>query len=820
MDLSNIRTAARALLRRPIYALTVIGVLGLGIGLNSAMFSLVDSLLFKPLPVSQPEQLVRLFRTSPDPADEGVVHRDNWAFTDYRAMGETMATVGSLAVFADWIGVHVGDGEGTPELATAAVVSGSYFEVLGAPAAQGRTFAGDELALWGAQREVVLGHRLWQQRYGGEDVIGRSLEVNGQPYLIVGVMPPGFTGANRDQVPELWLPIAMFEEILPSWAAYADIRTQQGFSWLDVIARRSAGATTQQVSAELSVVADRFRDDQDSMSGVAVELEAASVDAYGGDVRDLSWLLGAVVVLVLLIACTDAGGLMLVRAQERSHETAVRLGLGAPPQRIVREFLLEGLLLALAAAAFGLLVAHWALALLPVAVPRGLPIPIEVAAGVVDLRVFGYTAGVALFAALLVAGVPAWRAARVPMLAALKRDARSIGGAGRLLDLRNGFIVMQLALSTVLLIGAALFTRSLMNGVSVDPGFPVQGAYVARTDLTRQGYDEAGARALQRRLIDNLSATPGIDAVATATSIPVQSGGMRSTLRPVRMEGGAPAGFPEQGTNVDINQITPDYFDALGLQMQLGQQFSWADVEDGASVAIVNRAFVEAFWPDADPIGLEVDGYGGPRRIVGVVSDNLQRSLREEARPIMFVPDLSERTSLLVRSDLPGAQVMERVRTVVRQLDPRLPIYSLRSLEEHIGAGLGRERMFAVIMSSFAVLALLLAAAGIYGVIAYRTRMRTREFGVRIAVGAPRQRILSQVVREGLVLAGVGLVLGLAAAVALVGTIESLLFGVGGVDPAAYLLVAGGLLAIATVSVLPPALRATRVQPVEALRTE
>ena len=817
----DFRHAFRTLGRSPGFSLLAVATLALGIGATTAIFSQVDAVLFRPLPVRDPDRLARVFARVDGSAD--LSNSSYPVYTDYRDGARSFT---SLAAYADFIPINLEIPGRAVERLTSAVVTGNYFETLGVRPAAGRLLTASDDGPPGRQPVLVVSERLWRSRMGaGAVAAGRSVRVNGHPFAIVGVAPAGFFGAGLDSLPDAWIPMGMAMQAAPDWG---DSLWKREMSWLDMIGRLRDGTTVARAWAELDAIArtraaGQPRDRQDPLPQVVPASRAVlSLDDAPRAAR-LSWLLFAAAALVLAVACADAAGLALVRVERRRFEIAVRFALGASRRDIVRTVLIESLLLAAAGAAAAIPVADAASRLFASAAGTALPIPVEAASPVGDSRTLLFAALLAFLSTAAAGLIPAWRASSRDNAPDLKRAGGSLGlGRGRF-DLARIFSAAQIALASLLLVGAGLLLRTLERETHVDPGFPAEGAVLGSLDLARQGYSEAQRRVFVNSLLESLRARPGVRGAGLATVVPVQATGMRVSFS--REQGDR---TPEGRPSVDFNAVTPGFFEALGVPIVRGRGFSDADRAEAPPVAIINEAMARRFWPGQDPIGLALHDLGFSHKsavVVGVVRNVRSHSLLNDAPPTLYAPwaqaPFSSMT-LLVRGDGRGSSgaLLAAVRETVRGLDPALPVYRTRTLEDHVGQALAPARVLAFTVSAFGGLALLLAALGLYGVVAQAVQIRRREFGVRMALGAPRGDILRLVLRRAVAVSASGLAVGLGLALALAPLASSFLFGVKPRDPAVFAAAAILLAGVALAASLQPALRATRVDPMEVIRSE
>jgi predicted permease len=825
----DVRYGLRTLGRSPGYAAAAILTLALGVGANSAIFSIVNATLLQELPVREPDRLA--FVTS---ENAGVV----FSYPEYADLREHQRPFEGLAA---WGGITASlTSAGRADLVDGAIVSGNYFEVLGVSPALGRLLSPQDDRAPGAHPIVVISHGLWQRRFGGQsDVAGREILLGGHPFEMVGVTPAGFTGAQLGVALDLWVPLAMQAVARPPRAGYSgemepDLLGRRGARWLFLVGRLAPGRTRAEARAALGPLGAPLAE----AAGRDEPYRFAVAPAAGGDpdVRaqlvPVATLLFAVVGAVLLIACANVANLALSRAAARQRETAIRVAIGAGGGRLLRQLLTESLLLSLAGGGLGLALAFWTVRALRAAPPPGgLPLAI---APELDLRVLLFTLAVAVLAGLLFGLAPALRAARVDLVPALREGAA--GDSGRGLGLRGGLAVGQVALSLLLLATAGLFLRSLNRAQSIPTGIDEERLLSAplRIELLRYTRDQ-GVR-FYTRVVEEVEALPGVEAAALAR-VAVLSGGGRTSSLHLEGRGGADGAFRSEGggptasrrDSVNANVVDPGYFRTLGVRLRAGRLFDAADGAAAPPVAIVNETFVRMHFPnggqhEALRTRISLGGPEGPwADVVGVVSDTRYRALVEPPAPIVYQSLAQQHESgvfLYVRGAGDPARLAPAVRRAIETLEPNLPQSGVRPVSDAIGRSLYPARMGALMLGGFGVLALALAAVGVYGVMAFAVSRRTREIGVRMALGAERGAVLRLVMRDGLRLIAAGTALGLAAAAASTRALEGLLYGVSGMDAPTLGAVTAALAAVAALACLVPARRAAGVDPLAALRSE
>jgi predicted permease len=799
----DLRYAARSLARSPGFTLTAIVVASLGIGATTATFSILDQVLIRPLPFPESDRLVKLWQ---DESFRGYSRMEvsPGNFRDWKRLSKAFeAMAGYTNLSANLVG------EGEPERLDGASVNGDLFDVLRAHAARGRIFtAADDRP--GAPATVILSHGLWQTRFGGDPtVVGRRVLLNDAPYEIVGVMPANFSFPRRET--RLWTTLR-FEE-----SAFQD-RTD---TWMYVIGRLRPGVSLERARAEMRVVAAQL--------GKAYPKENARISATVVWLRDeVSWqarfllmaLVGAAI-SVLLIACANLANLLLARALTRRRELAVRAALGAGRDRLVRQLLTESLVLAACGGALGVLLAAAAVPLVARLVPNALPIA---ETPPVDLRML-------LIAAVLTAAtgigfgvVPALKACGDAGGDAIQEGSR--GGVGRRTErLRSVLVVTEVMTSVALLICAGLLLRALWRLQGTDPGFRTDGVLTLRTALPIPKYNQSERRwRFYQSVLSEIRAVPGVAGAAYVSFLPMV---MRGGIWPV-----AKAGEPEDNTTdttASLRYVTPSFFATLGIPLRLGRDVADSDTRDSPYVAVVSESFARRFWPGENPLGRRFRFAMDDRTVVGVVGDVKVRGLERESEPQVYVPSRQVADAsiigyvpkdLVIRSSVAPAALLPTIREIIAKADPQLPVSDVQTLSAVVEADTAPRRVQARVVGAFAAIAFLLAGIGIHGLLAFTVSQRTREIGVRIALGAPSGEILKMVLRRGFRLAAGGVVLGAALAYAAGRAMEALLFGVSPADVATFAAAVSLSLAMATLGSLWPALRAVRIDPIAAIRAE
>jgi putative ABC transport system permease protein len=793
--LRDARYAVRQLARNPGFTIVALLTLALGIGGTSAMFSVINGVLLRPLPFPDPDALVRVHELVPQYGRFSVAPA---TFLDWRAQNASFERIVAMQSGSATLTTA-----GGAERITNALVSWDFFDAVRVSPALGRSFREDEDAP-GSNHVVVLSHGMWQQRFGGDrNIVGRTIPLNGTPSTIVGVMPAAFQ-FPRDA--EYWAPLGL-DRAKPT----------RGGHFLAVIGRLKAGVTVTQASTEMKLISERLaRQYPDDSADESAEVIGLLEQIVGGARQSLYALLAAVVVVVLIV-CANVANLLLVRASVREKEIAIRMALGAGRVRLIRQMLAESLVLAVGGGALGLAVTFLVLrpiqALSAGSIPRVQDISI-------DGRVLLFSSALSLATGILFGLAPAWQASRWGIAAIMKEGGRSSAGGGR--RLRNALLVAEVALSIVLLVGAVLLLRSFERVTRVDPGFRAENVLAFRVSLPPLSYREDHHRIdFFDRLTTRLRQLPSVGAAGMIQTLPMRGG----YLLTFSVQG-RPAARPGDEPSANHRVVSPDYFAALGIPLKRGRLFTPQDTETSPKVAVIDEAFAARHFASENPIGRGLDignGTDGFYEIVGIVGNVRHGGLESNAAPTMYVPyrqDVFSTMWVVVRTDRDPAGLIGDARQAVRDIDPRLPAYSMMPLRDVLTESVAQRRFSMLLLAAFALTALFLAGVGIYGVVGYSVSQRTQEIGVRLAIGAERRDVLALVVGGGMKLAMIGVAVGLAAALAMAQLITSMLFHVTPFDPASYAVTAGVLLAIAAIACYLPARRAMNVDPLVAIRQE
>jgi predicted permease len=799
--LQDLRYGARMLVKRPGFTVIAVITLALGIGANTAIFSVVNGTLLKPLPYPEPEQIVRVFekveRTTMA-SDRMEVAPAN--YLDWRDQNESFSGLATYGL----TGVALSE-DGEAERIEGALASTDFFSVLGIKPILGRTFTTeDEQAAY--RYLAVLSFDLWQRRFGGdEDIVGRAIQLDGYSFTVIGVMPRGFHYPQRTQIWELY-------------RLNANQRQMREARFLKVVGRLKPGVTVAQAQAEMSGIGSRLAEQHPQTNQNWSVNIVPLLDEQVGKIQTALMVLLVAVALVLLIACANVASLMLARSATRQVEIGIRLALGAGRRRIVRQLLTESLLLAGLGGIAGALVGVWGLDLLLAFAPENLPRLDEVH---LDSRVFAFTLVVSLATGLLFGIAPAWQAAKQDVHATLKEGPRRTSGNRRLF---GSLVVAEVALAVIVLICAGLLAGSFLRLLRVDPGIDVDRLLTVQFEPPSARYNGSDWKAQRLNYWNQLSARvaslPGVEAVGAVDSLPF--GGSGRVWR-FRRDGEDPN--MAAGPAASFQVATSDYFRAVGIRLLQGRFFTSGDRDGAQPVVIVNETMARRFWPDAEALGqrIVIRNEQFAREIIGVTNDVKHFGLEKDPEPEMYAPFdqfVIDVMPMVVRTEGDPAQFIGAIRQHAHAVDPTVAVASIIPMEQLLAASLAERRFTVQLLGAFGLLALLLAAIGIYGVMAYSVAERTREIGIRMALGAEARNVLNLVIRQGMVLVAIGVVVGAAVSLAVTRLIETLLFEVSATDTTTFAVIAATVSAVALVACYLPARRATKVEPMIALRCD
>jgi len=806
----DLRTTIRSLRRSPAFTAAVVITLALGIGANTAIFSVVNGVILRPLPYTAPDRLVMIWEENPS-MDYGVryIPTSQANFADFRNDTAVFSNVGAFRYTSATFG-----GVGDAEQLWGAELTPSLLTTLGVSPMVGRAFSNDE-ELPGKPGTVLLSYGLWQRRFGGsQSVVGSAIEIDGAKRTVIGVMPDWFRFPLPSMYPimtkvrsEFWVP-----HIIVPGNPYRGARN------MGVIARLRDGRTLEQARAELAVtsqeLAERFPSNNAGWSATAIPI----AEHVAAPVRPVLLILLGAVMLVLLIACANVANLQLARATKRQREVLVRAALGAGRGRIIRQALTESVVLAALGGALGLVIVVWGTDALRAMLPAGFPRVADVS---VDLRVLTFATVASLLTGLVFGIVPAVRASRVDLAAALNEGGRRTIGDRRSRRARSGLVVAQVALALVLLVGAGLLTRSVARLLSVNPGFNASGLLTAGVQPPNRDFpDERARRQAYTAMLERASRLPGVTALSASSLVPFSE---QEDFFGFRIEGRTvPSG--DQGPEARFYVVAPGYFEAMGIPLRQGRSLTSADDERAPKVAVINRRMADLHFPNENPIGRRVvSGSEDPRTIVGVVDNVSYSGLDATPKAELYVPytqQNADNMTLILRTAGDPASLVAPLRAAVREAARGTPLAEVATMDRLVAASMAQRRLSMTLLGTFALLALMLASVGIYGVLSYAVAERSREIGIRRALGAQDGQVLRMVVSEGMRLALIGVVAGVATALLATRLMRGLLYGVGVTDPATFVVVTAIVAAVAFAASYLPARRAARVDPTEALRAE
>ncbi len=820
---SDVRYALRWLRRSPGFTLVAFASFALGIGFNTALFTLVDALLFRPLAVEQPDRLVEIYtsaRTGDAPITSSYPDYLDWkarnqVFSDMLGYTPSLAAVG----LADRSRLAIGE-----------LVTGNYFQVLGVRAALGRTLLPEDDVL-GAPRVAVISHNLWKTAFASRPgAVGESLRIHGQPYVVVGVAPRTFTGMVPLLMPEVWTATSHFDDVEPAGiqdsvpSPTGNTRLERrGQRWLFLKGRLRPGVTAEQAGANLELLMRRLADAHPQTNRDRKVSVRRTSDVHLHPEADQLLLPIAIglmlaVGLVLLIACANVASMQLARASGRQREISVRLAIGASRARLVRQLLTESVLVAALGAIGGILLA-WGLIRAATSIDLPIPIPLNFVLQI-DFRVLSFTTLVTLVAGVVSGLAPALKATQVDLVGDLKGESTK-SAAGRRFTLRDGLVATQIAVTMVLLVVAGLLSRSLAEAQKIPLGFRTEKIAVLSTQLSLIGYDDQRGRAFWEPALARLRALPGVELVSLTDRSPFAVNYIRSAVfLPERQQPGDP------GVDIDVARVTPDYFATLGISLLGGRGFERTDTPDSPGVVVINEAMAKKYWPRVGALGrrFRTRSFDGPEfEVVGVVADYKVRTLGEAKTPyIHFCQPQRPGTGyeVLARTHADAGALVSAMRAELLKLEPNLVFLQARTLEAQVGATLLPAKAGAIGVSAVGGVAMALAGIGLYGVIAYSVARRTREIGIRMALGARPRAVLNLILRQGLGVAAAGIAAGAALAAVAARAVAGALYGIGAGDPVAWLAATVVILAVSTMANLIPARRAARVNPLTALRTE
>jgi putative ABC transport system permease protein len=799
--LQDLRYGLRMLAKKPGFTFVAVFTLALGIGANSAIFSVVNGVLLRPMPLEAPERLIKIWEALPA-GGQGTASAPN--LKDWR---EQNTVFNGIAAF-QFSSFNLG-GQESPERLSGAIVSPNFFDVVGVRPRLGRAFqTGEDEA--GRSRVALLSHRLWQRAFGGDTgVVGREIPLNGENYVVIGVMQPDFRFPSRQT--EIWVPLVIPPDLVDS----------RDNHWMFTLARLKPDVGFEQAREQMMTIAKRleqqYPDAQARRSVFLIPLQEETVQNVRPALRALMFAVG----FVLLIACANVANLLLARATSRRREIAVRTALGAGRLRLVRQLLTESLLLALAGGAMGLALAKWGVEALLVLAGNFLPRANEVG---LDWRVAAFTAALSLITGVFFGLIPALQSSRVELQSALKEGAGAGGGAQTNL-MRGALVVVEVAATLVLLIGAGLLIKSFIRLYETDLGFKAENVLTMSLALPKAKYPDAQAMAIfHQTLLERVGSLPGARSAGVINYLPLQQSGFNGDIT---IEGQGPY-EPGRAPWAEFRAISPDYFSAMSVPLISGRFYTAQDQSNSTPVVIVNQTLARRYLSGQDPIGKRIRVIGNNwRTVVGVVGDVRQSGVTQAARAEVFVPitqavytPLTQTMSLAVRADAEPEALVSAVRNAVREIDPAQPVFNVKTMEAVVADSVSDRRLNMLLLGIFAAVALTLAVIGIYSVMSYTVSQHTREIGIRMALGARPMDVLKLVVSQGMGLTLVGVGLGVAGAFGLTRLMATLLYGVTATDPLTFAAVSALLVIVSLLACCVPARRATKVDPMIALRNE
>jgi putative ABC transport system permease protein len=811
-SLQDLRYALRILIRNPAFTTVTVLSLALGIGANTTIFSFVNALLLKPPAVADPDRLVEVWEHNTT-RGTGIGSSMQLSYPDFEYFRDHNRSFSAMAAFTGEPAAVVWNREGEGEMLRAAMVSDNFFSLLGVRPALGRAFLAQEDRSGTDETVVVLSHALWKDRFGSDPaVLGQGLVLNGRRFTVIGVAPPSFTGLMAGFTADVWTPMPMHAAVNPG----IDL-AERHQHWVVGVGQLRPGMTQSDAAADLALLGQQLATTYpDANRHLAPSAMAVALipSPFRGVVGGASGVLMAVVGLVLLIACANVANLLLAKAAGRRREIAIRFALGANRRRVVQQVLTESVVIAVIAGALGLIFSMWAAPLLLSMKPASLPLFLNVSP---DVRVLGFTLAASLMTGVAFGLAPALQQSRIDQIDGLKEGSQQSGASKS--RLRSALVVAQVTACVVLLVGASLCLRSLMNARSIDPGFTIENGVTASLNVQTFGYDETRGREFYDNLLARVRTVPGVRAAALADHLPLG--------QIMRMAGVVVPGAGTEPIGIELAIVTPGYFEAMGIPLVRGRDFTANDDPRGPAVVVINEQMAKRYWPQQNAVGEFItlagrDNQGTRAQVIGVVRTGKYQSLGESPKPYLYRPLAQEygpNAQLIVRA-VDETTVGGSLRETVRSLDPRLALVGLETLRQHMQLPLFPAQAAGALLGLFGALALLLAVVGLYGVISYTVSQRAREIGVRIALGARDADVVRLVLSQGLRLTALGLGIGFAGALAVSRVLSSVLYGVTPTDPVSFGLVGGVLMIVALVASYVPARWAMRVDPIRALRSE
>ena len=794
----DLKYGIRMLFKKPAFTAVVVLTLALSISSTTVVFSVVNALLLRSLPYSNPDQLINVW---------SVFKSNNKAYAsaaNFREWQERNQSFQSLAAY-DSLKLNLTGGD-RPEAIDVALVTANLFPLLGVQPVRGRGFRTEEEQP-ATNKVAVISDGLWQRRFGADaGVVGKPLVLDGDSYTVIGIMPPRFSFPEKIDV---WLPLSFVPEEL----------ADRGYNHLAVVGRLKPGVELRQAQAEMSAIMDeQVRKYPNENAGRSMRLLTFQQNLVG-DIRMALWILSAAVFLVLLIACANIANLLMARATTRQKDIAIRIGLGAGRRRLIQQLLIESLLLSLFGGAMGLIFAYGGLKVLTSVGPTNIPRLSEVT---IDARVLAFTLVISLLTGVIFGLIPALQATKPEINEWLKDGQRSASGGPGGKRARSWLVVTEMALALILLIGAGLLIKSFLILWQVEPGFNPHNVITMAISPSPPKYNtQRDFVILCQRVLEQVKSTPGVDAVGVVNQLPFSGRnlGLNFTV------GGQPPVKPEDTASANFRLVSPGYLQAMGIPLKRGRDFNDHDRRDSTPVALINETLAKHYFANEDPIGkqLNIEGQQAPREIVGIIGDVKQIKLDAEVKSEIYVPFFQiavPAMNIVVRTTTDPGSMTSAVLRQISRVDPDQPVYQVKTMDEYLGESMAQRRLSTVLLGVFAALALILAALGVYGMMSYLVSQRTREIGVRMALGARQLDILKLVVRHGMWLSILGIAVGVAAALLLTRIMTSSLYGISASDPLTYVGISALLALIALLACLIPARRALKVDPIIALRYE
>ena len=815
--LQDIRYAFRTLASSPGFVAVAVLSLALGMGANTAIFSVVNGVLFKPMPVHDPEKLVAVYATTPR---LNVPSQFSYPdYLDYREQNDVFSDL--FAHFG--VPLSLADGD-QPEMVWGEIVTGNYFTGLGAEPAVGRTIIPEDDRIPEGHPVAVLRHGYWERRFGADpSVVGRTIKLNGHEFTLVGVAPKGFTGTKfLGYTPDLWIPVMMHEQVWPGSERLLD---QRGAGWLQFRARLKPGVTLEEAQTAMNTIASRLRDSYPEtnrelqMHVIPGSTKTEPFIVHKGFMPVASVVLMGIVALVLLVACANLANLLLARGLSRSKEIAVRLAMGAGRLRLMRQLVIESLLLSLLGGSVGLVLGLWFLDVMTFQPILDFPIDYDLS---LDGRVLAFTLLISVITGILFGLAPALHASRPDLVPALRGKSLANEPVGRRFSGRSLLVATQVAISLVLLITAGLFLQSFENATEIDPGFDTENRLLLSTNLGLQGYNESEGRAFYRQALERIESTPGVQSASLGRPLPLDASSNSTDVvieELYRKE-------EEDEFPILYSVVGSRYFETMGTELVSGRGFNEHDTESSPRVVIINETMARRFWPGEDAIGkgfLVWGAEGEHVEVVGVAKDGKYMTLGEDPQPFLFLPfeqNYNSEMTFLLQTEANPQRLAARARNEIQALDAELPIFGIKSMDEYMSRHYVGPEAIASMAGVFGFVALLLASVGIYGVMSYAVVQRTQEIGIRMALGARQVDVLGMVVKQGSIIVLAGIVVGVGAALASTQGMTSLLYQVRTSDPGIFLIVCAVLALVASLASLIPARRAARVDPLIALKYE